>query len=197
MAPSSTRSSCSSNQCTTPSPSAPELRPTIAEWVAGIGTPLAAQFRPYAATEADLEHLIHRYRSYQVAHHDQMTRSYDGVLDVVRGLSERGYPLGVVTSKGNELANLSIAHVGLAPYFRTVVGIECTTRHKPNPEPVWFALAQIGRAPTARSSWETRPTTSPPVTPPGYRALRRCGERFPATRSSAPSRAMFWIGSKG
>jgi pyrophosphatase PpaX len=120
-----------------------ELRPTTAEWVAGIGTPLAAQFRPYAATGADLEHLIHRYRSYQVAHHDQMTRTYDGVLDVVRGLSERGYPLGVVTSKGNDLANRSIAHVGLAPYFRTVVGIECTTRHKPNPEPVWFALAQM------------------------------------------------------
>jgi pyrophosphatase PpaX len=121
----------------------PELRPTTAAWVAGIGTPLAAQFRPYAASEAELDHLVYRYRSYQVAHHDELTRCYAGVIDVVQRLSERGHPLGVVTSKGNDIANRSIAHVGLAPYFRTVVGVECTARHKPDPEPVWFALAQL------------------------------------------------------
>jgi pyrophosphatase PpaX len=121
----------------------PEVRPTTGEWVAGIGTPLVEQFRPHAATDADLDHLVGRYRSYQVAHHDQLTRCYAGVVDVVRRLAARGHPLGVVTSKGNDLANRSIAHVGLAPYFRTVVGIECTARHKPDPEPVRFALAQL------------------------------------------------------
>lgn len=121
----------------------PTLRPTTAEWVAGIGTPLVEQFRPHATSSTDLDHLVRRYRNYQVAHHDQMTRCYPGVVDVVRRLAERGHPLGVVTSKGNDLAHRSLGHVGLAPYFRTVVGIECTVRHKPDPEPVRFALAQL------------------------------------------------------
>jgi pyrophosphatase PpaX len=62
----------------------------------------------------------------------------------VRGLSARGHPLAIVTSKGNDIANRSLAHVGLAAYFPVVVGVESTMRHKPDPEPVRFALAQLG-----------------------------------------------------
>jgi pyrophosphatase PpaX len=118
--------------------------PTTAEWVAGIGTPLATQLRVFAADEADLQRLTERYRSFQRAHHDRLTRCYDGVLDTVRQLSERGHPLAVVTSKANDIANRSIAHVGLASYFPIVVGVESTSRHKPDPEPVRFALGQLG-----------------------------------------------------
>jgi len=118
--------------------------PATEAWVAGIGTPLASQFRPYARDEADLERLIQRYREYQNQNHDRLPRCYHGVTDVVRTLSERGHPLAIVTSKANEIAHRSIAHVGLAAYFPVVVGVESTTRHKPNPEPVWFALQQLG-----------------------------------------------------
>jgi pyrophosphatase PpaX len=118
--------------------------PSTAEWVAGIGTPLATQFRPWAVDDAELQRLTERYRSYQRAHHDRLTRCYPGVLDVVRGLSARGHPLAVVTSKANDIANRSIAHVGLADYFAVVVGVDSTTRHKPDPEPVRFALEQLG-----------------------------------------------------
>jgi pyrophosphatase PpaX len=118
--------------------------PSTEAWVTGIGTPLATQFRPYAPDERELQRLIDRYRSYQQAHHDRLTRCYEGVVDVVRGLSARGHPLAIVTSKGNDIANRSVAHVGLAAYFPVVVGVESTIRHKPDPEPVRFALAQLG-----------------------------------------------------
>jgi pyrophosphatase PpaX len=125
-----------------------ERAPTTAEWVAGIGTPLAAQFRPFAVDEADLQALTSRYRGYQRAHHDRLTHAYPGAVDVVRALRERGYALAVVTSKANEIATRTLTHVGLAPYFPVVVGVECTARHKPDPEPVRFALDQLG-APSA------------------------------------------------
>ena len=95
-----------------------ELRPTTREWIAGIGTPLAAQFRPMPPMTPTSSSSSTDTGAIRWPTTTRLTRCYAGILDIVRGLSDRGHPLAVVTSKGNELANRSIAHVGLAPYFR-------------------------------------------------------------------------------
>ena len=118
--------------------------PTRAEWVAGIGTPLAAQLRPYATDESDLQSLMEGYRRYQRAHHDPGTRCYDDALATVRRLYDRGHPLGIVTSKAADIARRTIEHVGLAPYLRVVVDLESTERHKPEPDPVRYAVERLG-----------------------------------------------------
>jgi pyrophosphatase PpaX len=124
--------------------------PSTTDWIAGIGTPLADQLRPYASDEADLQSLTDRYRRYQRAHHDRGTYCYDDVVSTVRRLSERGHPMAIVTSKANDIALRTVTHVGLAPYFPVIVGVESTTRHKPDPEPVRVALEALGaRAPDA------------------------------------------------
>lgn len=122
-------------------------RPTVEEWVATIGRPLIWQFGQYATGDDDLQLLVRTYRAYQSEHHDRLTRVYDGIPALVQRLHEAGHPLGVVTSKGDHLANRSLAHVGLAPFFDVVVGADRTTRHKPEPEPVWFALRELDDAP--------------------------------------------------
>lgn len=122
----------------------PGPTPTEEAWLRGVGTPLVTQLGEYAGTEDEVAHLLERYRAYQHEHHDRLTRCYDHVPDVVRQLSERGYPLAVVTSKASAIARRSLAFVGLEPYFDTVVGFDDTTRHKPNPEPVAVALQRLG-----------------------------------------------------
>lgn len=121
--------------------------PTDAEWIAGIGTPLAAQLRPWAADEAEVVALMASYREYQREHHDRLTRSYDGVPDVVRALRARGHPTAVVTSKADDVAHRTLAWVGLTPLMDLVVGVGATARHKPDPAPVRFALDHLGYAP--------------------------------------------------
>jgi pyrophosphatase PpaX len=121
--------------------------PTEAEWIAGIGTPLVSQLRPFAADDADLARLVEGYRSFQLEHHDWMTRCYDCAVEVVRTLRERGHPTGVVTSKTDSIARRSLAHVGLLPLMDVVVGCDMTARHKPDPEPVRLALSTLGYAP--------------------------------------------------
>lgn len=118
--------------------------PTTEDWIAGIGTPLASQMRPYAADEAELQALVERYRRYQREHHDRLTSCYADALATVRQLSEHGHPLAVVTSKASDIAMRTLTHVGLAPFFPVVVAVESTTRHKPDPEPVRFALEALG-----------------------------------------------------
>jgi pyrophosphatase PpaX len=121
-------------------------RPTDAEWVALIGTPLQHMLGQWADGPDDVHTLVARYREYQVEHHDALTQPYPGVAEVVRGLHEAGHPMALVTSKGLVLARRALEWVGIAPYFRAVVGLESTTRHKPLPDPVWHALAELGHA---------------------------------------------------
>jgi pyrophosphatase PpaX len=117
-----------------------ERVPTREEWIAGIGTPLASQMRVYATDERDLATLIDGYREYQRAHHDELTRAYADAIETVVDLRRAGYRTGVVTSKASDIANRSLAFVGLDRYLDVVVGFDSTDRHKPDPEPVRYAL---------------------------------------------------------
>jgi pyrophosphatase PpaX len=121
--------------------------PERAEIMAQIGKPLMVQFGAYARDEAELHRYLTAYREHQLAHHDALTRPYPGVNDVVAGLTAAGHSLGVVTSKIEPLAHRALDHVGLRDHFPLVVGIESTARHKPNPEPLLFAMDRLAAAP--------------------------------------------------
>lgn len=122
--------------------------PSRAEWMAGIGTPLFAQLREFATDDADLVRLTDAYRAYQRQHHDRLTRCFQGIPDVLAELRGAGHPMGVVTSKADEIARRGLAHVGLLDLMDVLIGADSSTRHKPDPEPVHLALAALGYAPS-------------------------------------------------
>ena len=126
-----------------------DVQPPLDEWIAGIGTPLDAMLRTWARDEEDVLALRARYREYQFANHDAKTHAYPGAVDTVRALHAAGYPLAVVTSKLEYGARRSLKWIGLDDCFTAVVGIDATTKHKPEPEPVWHALALLGDIPPA------------------------------------------------
>lgn len=121
--------------------------PSESEWTAGIGIPLFTMFRRYARDDNDCAALIAAYREYQLANHDRLVRCYDDVVSTVSALKERGHELAIVTSKSEALAMRGLAHVGLARFMDTIVGCDCTARHKPDPEPVRIALNRLACAP--------------------------------------------------
>jgi pyrophosphatase PpaX len=121
-----------------------ERRPPVQEWIHAIGTPLDAMLRMWAEDEDDVVHLRARYREYQIANHDAMTHAYPGVVETVRALHAAGHPLAIVTSKLEVGARRSLKHIGVEECFTAVVGIDATSRHKPDPEPVHFALDRLG-----------------------------------------------------
>ena len=120
------------------------IQPPRDEWIAMIGTPLDAALRRWATDDADVEALRERYREFQFANHDAMTTAYPGVIDTIRALRDEGHALAVVTSKLSRGARKSLEYIGIADCFDVVVGLESTATHKPGPEPVRYALAQLG-----------------------------------------------------
>ena len=118
--------------------------PADSAWMAGIGTPLYKQLALYARSPEELETLRERYRAFQFIHHDNVIKEYPGTTAVLQNLHDRGLVMGVVTSKGNELARRGLELTGLAKFLPVVIGADSVTKHKPEPEPVLLALEQLG-----------------------------------------------------
>ncbi len=118
--------------------------PTDAEWVAGIGTPLAKQLREFCDSDDQVEQLTTRYRTFQRAAHDRLTTAYPGTLKVLTTLAAAGHPMAIVTSKSNEMMHRSLDHTRIAPFMSSTVGSDSCSVHKPDPFPVRLALQEIG-----------------------------------------------------
>ncbi|HEU4566327.1 MAG TPA: HAD-IA family hydrolase [Gemmatimonadaceae bacterium] len=116
-------------------------------WVAGIGTPLVTQMREFARDEAELETLIAVYRAYQREHHDRLIREFEGARDTLALIHGRGHPTALVTSKIVELAVRALDYTRLHEFIDVVIGADLCERHKPDPEPVHFALRELGYEP--------------------------------------------------
>ena len=120
--------------------------PPDSKWIAGLGTPLFTQLKEFTQDDALARAMIATYRQYQLAHHDEFMRSYEGVTEAMAELRARGHTTAVVTSKMSDLAVRALDFTGLRDTIDVVIGMEDTQRHKPDPEPVRVALAKLGRA---------------------------------------------------
>jgi len=117
--------------------------PTDEEWIAGIGTPLRKQFAAYTTSDDEIEELTQRYRSFQREHHDRLTSAFPGVLEVLDELEATGHPMGIVTSKSNEMMDRGLEWVGIMRHMQTRIGMDNAKRHKPDPHPVQVALEEL------------------------------------------------------
>ena len=119
--------------------------PTDAEWLVGVGRPLPVMFSHFApGREPDL---IAAYREFQLANHDQLVTAYPGVPEMLAELAASGRRMGIVTSKASALAMRGLTLTGIDKYFETVIGMDLSKRHKPDPEPVRIALERLSSEP--------------------------------------------------
>ncbi len=121
--------------------------PTDAEWIATLGTPLRTQLSAYIDTDEEIEAVTDRYRKFQRTQHDALTASYPGVMETLSELERRGNPMGVVTSKSNEMMDRGLEWLGALEMMQTRIGANSCELHKPDPFPVRLALEELGYEP--------------------------------------------------
>ena len=122
--------------------------PPDARWLETIGQPLRVQLRRFARDDAEAAAMLGTYVAMQRSVHDGMVRAFPGALEVVAAFRARRVPLAVVTSKGREMAERTLAGCGFGGAFDVLVSADDVTRGKPDPEPVERALGHMGlRAP--------------------------------------------------
>lgn len=88
-------------------------------------------------------------RGHEVPYHTELLHMRGGVEETIRKLHEN-YTLGIVTSRVKASVFEFSRLATLKDLFTVVVAYEDTVKHKPDPEPLLFALARLG-TPSAES----------------------------------------------
>lgn len=68
---------------------------------------------------------------------------YPGVKDGLAAMQAAGYPMAVVTNKPVKFTIPLLQAVGLAPYFKAVIGGDSTPHKKPAPDPIIAACLEM------------------------------------------------------
>lgn len=93
------------------------------------------------------EEMIQTYRDFNKAQHDLLVKEFDGVYDTVKLLKEKGYKLGVVTTKKLDVALMGLKLSKLEQFFEVVIAIDHVNKIKPDPEPILKALELLDAKP--------------------------------------------------
>jgi pyrophosphatase PpaX len=110
------------------------------------GQGIVAQMTAIDAENADA--LLEAYKVHNDGLHETL-EAFDELLELLPRLKAEGRKLGLVTAKRHRTVGLALDRFpALAKAFDVVVSHEDTERHKPEPEPVLFALEKLGGSPS-------------------------------------------------
>jgi pyrophosphatase PpaX len=110
-----------------------------------IGLPLKQICEQFAGEKKD--DCFALFQLYQREEHALLTRIYPGTLEALGELQNRGYTLGLVTSKRRVLVDEELIFTGLSDFFTISVTVNDTVNPKPEPDPVWKALELLKSRP--------------------------------------------------
>lgn len=110
-----------------------------------IGEPLRESFQRINEERAD--EMVVTYRDYNLAHHDALVKSFDGVYETVKELDKLGFKLGVVTTKRRDSVDMGLRLLKLKPFFPVVITYDDVQNPKPDPEPLRLAMQQLQAEP--------------------------------------------------
>lgn len=103
-----------------------------------IGPSLRQTFESLTPNEVD--EMIAKYREWNEAHHDELVKEYDGVVETLQQLHAMGIRLVIVSSKVHVNIVKGLHVLGVAELFEYIVGADDVEHVKPHPEPIEKAL---------------------------------------------------------
>lgn len=122
--------------------------PTDEEIKEGFGTPLQDQlWRLFPALRDRREELVAMWLQTYQDLHDRLVKPFPETAEVLAQLRRRGYPLGIVTSKGRSDADKALAMFGLDGLIDVLVCVDDTVNHKPHPEPILRGMELMSARP--------------------------------------------------
>ncbi len=91
----------------------------------------------------DLEYFISIYKGYYFDFIDDSV-VYPGVYETLQFLKERGYSIGLLTTKGDDQAKKIAGHFGFDKFISSINGRKPGVKIKPDPEPLRLICEEFG-----------------------------------------------------
>lgn len=121
----------------------PELSIPREKLLSFIGPTLYDTFSIYTDDPFKIQSMIESYREYYVEFEFGNFEIYPDVLETVKKLYDKGYNLGIVTSKYKVAAWPSFTYYNLQQYFTVFVALDDVENPKPHREPIDTALSRF------------------------------------------------------
>jgi pyrophosphatase PpaX len=90
-----------------------------------------------------VEEMVLDYRTYNLANHDLLVKEFVGVMETIEKLKKKGYKLGIVTTKREDVALKGLRLMKLDPFFDVMIAYDHVKKVKPDPEPIFLALEKL------------------------------------------------------
>lgn len=121
----------------------PDYTVTDEEMDSFFGPTLKQTFSKFATKDITVDMLIKEYRSYNIAHHDEIVKLFPGTKTLLQTLHNKKYNIAIVSSKKKDVVMKGLDHFGLTKYIDIIIGEEDVEKHKPDPEGINKALAEF------------------------------------------------------
>lgn len=95
----------------------------------------------------NIEEMIKTYRTFNISNHDLLVKEFEGVKETIIALKEKGYKIGIVTSKMSDVVMKGLKLTELDPYFEIIVALDHVEKAKPDPGPILMALEKLDSTP--------------------------------------------------
>jgi pyrophosphatase PpaX len=118
-----------------------ELHP-VEKIVKTFGEPLRESMRK-AFPERDTDEVVEIYRDYQLNRDHRELQLFPGIRELLEGLRDRGYKVGIVTSRTKDTTLRGLRRFGIEGLIDSLVTCNDTTKHKPDPEPALIGLQEL------------------------------------------------------
>lgn len=93
------------------------------------------------------EMLYKIYREFNETQHDNLAKPFDGVYEGIQKISDKGYKMGIVTSKRMRLVKRGLDLIGISKFFDVIITPDDTQKGKPDPEPILLGCEKLGVLP--------------------------------------------------
>ncbi|WP_017756392.1 pyrophosphatase PpaX [Calidifontibacillus oryziterrae] len=110
-----------------------------------MGPPLYESFHMLNPEKA--QEMVEVYRKFNKEKHDELVKEYDTVYETIEYFYEKGYKLGVVTSKTRNTVEMGLKLSRLKQFFEVVITVDDVAHAKPHPESIFLALEQLRSKP--------------------------------------------------
>ena len=100
-----------------------------------------------AFPDHDVEETVAIYRGYQKDIYRKEIKLFPGMEELIRGLKEKNYKTGIVTSRLKQPTYEGLEVFGIEDQIDEIVTVEDTDKHKPDPEPARICLERLNSKP--------------------------------------------------
>lgn len=91
----------------------------------------------------DFEEILQCFREYYAVHCQDKTKPYDGIMDLLKELKEKGYQMAIVSNKHHSAVE-ELRQIFFAEYITVAIGQMEHLQPKPAPDTVNLALEKLG-----------------------------------------------------